>query len=75
MECAEKHLDAIKEQVVSHDDLHGFVLMNGEDVVDIMDLAGVVNAPGLLNDITQRCRVIFTNQNRLIFTQVLYCLI
>lgn len=44
--------------------------MNNESVVQVMDLAGVVNAQGLLTDVTQRCRLTLTDKNRLIFTQV-----
>ena len=44
--------------------------MEGEFAEDVIDLAGLENAPGLLNDVTQRCRLIFTNKKRLVFTQV-----
>ncbi|CAB1109107.1 unnamed protein product [Ectocarpus sp. CCAP 1310/34] len=69
IECATKHLDAIKDSVTTHDDLHEFTLMKGEKVVNALDLAGLVDAPGLFDDLTQRCRVVFTNKKRLIFTQ------
>lgn len=68
-ECALKHLDAIKPSVVSHEELHDFTLMEGEFAEDVLDLAGLENAPGLLHNITQRCRLTFTNQKRLVFTQ------
>eukprot|EP00903_Cladosiphon_okamuranus_P017476 g16096.t1 len=69
VECAGKHLGAIKDSVASHDDLYSFTLMGGEEPVKLLDLAGVENAPGLFEDVSQRCRVAFTNKNRLVFTQ------
>ena len=70
VECALKHLDAVGPSVVSHEDLHEDTLMEGEFAEDVIDLAGVENAPGAFNDVSQRCRLIFTNQKRLVFTQV-----
>ncbi|CBJ28410.1 expressed unknown protein [Ectocarpus siliculosus] len=71
IECARKHLDAIKDSVTTHDDLHQFTFMKGEKVVNALDLAGLEEAPGVFDEVTQRCRVVFTNKKRLIFTQVL----
>ncbi|CAN0407881.1 unnamed protein product, partial [Ectocarpus sp. 8 AP-2014] len=70
IECARKHLDAIKDSVTTHDDLHEFTLMKGEKVVNALDLAGLEEAPGVFDEVTQRCRVVFTSKKRLIFTQV-----
>lgn len=70
LECARKHLDAIEGNVTTHEELHGFTLMEGEKPDKVLDLAGLQNAPGLLNDVTQQCRVVFTNKQRLVFTQV-----
>lgn len=70
LECARKHLDAIKDSVVSHDELQSFILMKDERPMDTLDLAGLEDAPGVYNTLTQRCRLVFTNQNRLVFTQV-----
>lgn len=47
--------------------------MKGEEPIQELDLAGLENAPGVFDDVTQRCRVVFTNQNRLVFTQVRVC--
>eukprot|EP00903_Cladosiphon_okamuranus_P017475 g16095.t2 len=69
LECARKHLDAIKDSVTTHEQLHEFTLMEGEEPAMELNLAGLENAPGLFNDVTQQCRVAFTNKNRLIFTQ------
>ncbi|CAN0194800.1 unnamed protein product, partial [Ectocarpus sp. 12 AP-2014] len=69
IECARKHLDAIKDSVTTHDDLHEFTLMKGEKVVNALDLAGLEEAPGVFDEVTQRCRLVFTNKKRLIFTQ------
>ncbi|CAM9174696.1 unnamed protein product [Scytosiphon promiscuus] len=69
LECASNHLDAIKDSVMTHDDLYDFVLMDGEYAKKSLDLAGLEDAPGLYDDVTQRCRVVFTNENRLVFTQ------
>ena len=69
-ECVVKHLDAVGPSVVSHEDLHEYTLMEGEFAEDVIDLAGVKNAPGAFNDVSQQCRLIFTNQKRLVFTQV-----
>lgn len=55
---------------MTHDDLHSFILMEGEHPVDVLDLAGLQKAPGLYHDVTQSCRLVFTNQKRLVFTQV-----
>lgn len=68
-ECLAKHLDAINGSAISLEELQDLCLMNNESVVQVMDLAGVVNAPGLLTDVTQRCRLTLTDKNRLIFTQ------
>lgn len=73
VECAGKHLEAIKDSVATHDDLYSFTLMKGEDTVQVLDLAGLENAPGVFDDVSQRCRVAFTNKNRLVFTQVRVC--
>lgn len=64
-------MEVIKNSVATNDDLHKFVLSEGEHTEFALNLAGVENAPGLFDDVTQRCRVVFTNQKRLIFTQVL----
>ena len=67
--CAKKHLDAVSDSVVTHTDLHSFILMEGEEAIDELELAGLDNAPGVYDEVTQ-CRLIFTNENRLVFTQV-----
>ncbi|CAN0304631.1 unnamed protein product [Ectocarpus sp. 6 AP-2014] len=69
IECARKHLDAIKDSVTTHDDLHEFTLMDGERVLNVLDLAGLEEAPGVFDEVTQGCRVVFTNKKRLVFTQ------
>lgn len=56
--------------MASHDDLCSFTFMEGEEPVNVLDLAGLENAPGLFEDVSQRCRVAFTTKNRLVFTQV-----
>lgn len=61
-------MDAIQDSVTTHEDLHSFTLMQGEYAVDFLDLAGLENAPGLYIDVTQQCRVVFTNKKRLVFT-------
>ncbi|CAM9547988.1 unnamed protein product [Ectocarpus fasciculatus] len=43
--------------------------MKGEIVVNVLDLAGLEGAPGVFDEVTQRCRVVFTSKKRLIFTQ------
>ena len=70
LECARKHLEAINGSVATHEELHGFTLMEGEKPVKVLDLAGLENAPGLFDDVTQQCRVVFTSERRLVFTQV-----
>lgn len=59
--------------MASHTDLESFVLMEGEVVEEgnVLDLAGLKQAPGLYNDVSQSCRLVFTSEKRLIFTQVL----
>ncbi|CAM9445430.1 unnamed protein product [Ectocarpus sp. 6 AP-2014] len=69
VECARKHLDAIKDSVQTLDDLHDSTLMEGEHAVNVLDLAGMEDAPGLYDTVTQQCRVVFTNEKRLVFTQ------
>eukprot|EP00752_Nemacystus_decipiens_P013456 g11918.t1 len=69
LECARKHLEAIKDSVATHEELHGFTLFEDEEAVKVLDLAGLENAPGLLSDVTQQCRVVFTTKRRLVFTQ------
>lgn len=73
VECARKHLDAIKDSVQTLDDLHDSALMEGERAVNVLDLAGMEDAPGLYDDVTQQCRVVFTNEKCLVFTQVKGC--
>lgn len=70
LECARKHLEAIKDDVATLEELRDFTLMEGEDPVKVLELAGLENAPGLFDNVTQQCRLIFTNQQRLVFTQV-----
>ncbi|CBJ32136.1 hypothetical protein Esi_0309_0043 [Ectocarpus siliculosus] len=43
--------------------------MKGEHAVNVLDLAGMEDAPGLYDTVTQQCRVVFTNEKRLVFTQ------
>ncbi|CAN0419191.1 unnamed protein product, partial [Ectocarpus fasciculatus] len=69
VECARKHLDAIKDSAQTLDELHHSSLMEGERAVNVLELAGVEDAPGLYDDVTQQCRVVFTNKKRLVFTQ------
>ncbi|CAM9575121.1 unnamed protein product [Ectocarpus sp. 13 AM-2016] len=69
VECARKHLDAIKDSVQTLDELHDSALMEGEHAVNVLDLAGMEDAPGLYDIVTQQCRVVLTNKKRLIFTQ------
>lgn len=59
--------------MATHDDLYSFTFMEGEEPRHVLDLAGVENAPGVFDDVSQRCRVAFTNKNRLVFTQVSVC--
>eukprot|EP00903_Cladosiphon_okamuranus_P017480 g16100.t1 len=70
-ECARKHLGAVKHSVATHKDLHDFTLMDDERPVNELELAGVEQPPGLglTGVLTQQCRVVFTNKNRLVFTQ------
>ena len=70
VECAGKHMEAIQDSVATHDDLYSFTFMKGEDPLHVLNLAGVENAPGVFDDVSQRCRVAFTNKKRLVFTQV-----
>ncbi|CAN0192757.1 unnamed protein product [Scytosiphon promiscuus] len=70
LECATKHMDAIKDSVLTHDQVHSFVLMKDEHPINELSLAGLQHAPGAFTDLTQRCRLVFTNQKRLVFTQV-----
>lgn len=70
LDCARKHLEAIKDSVTTHEQLYGFTLMDGEVPVQVLDLAGLENAPGLYDEVTQQCRVVFTSERRLVFTQV-----
>ncbi len=55
---------------MSHDELQSFILMKDEHPMDTLELAGLEDAPGVYNTLTQRCRLVFTNQKRLVFTQV-----
>lgn len=55
---------------MTHERLHTFTLMEGEVALNTIDLAGVHNAPGLFDDVAQRCRLVLTNKKRLVFTQV-----
>ena len=70
LECARKHLDAVDDNVATHEHLHSFILVEGERPVDVLDLAGLEDAPGLFDVVTQRCRLVFTSNKRLVFTQV-----
>lgn len=70
VECGLKHLEAIKDNVTTHKELHGFTFMEGEQPMRELELAGLDNAPGLFDQVTQQCLVVFTNKNRLVFTQV-----
>lgn len=63
-------MDAIEDSVASHEELQSFILMKDESVGLTLDLAGLEQAPGLYNDVTQNCRLVFTDQKRLVFTQV-----
>lgn len=50
--------------------LQASILCNQERVMEELDLAGIANAPGIRTDITQRCRMILTDRNRIVFSQV-----
>eukprot|EP00752_Nemacystus_decipiens_P013455 g11917.t1 len=69
VECGGKHLEAIKDGVATHDELYSFTFMEDEEPLQVLDLAGVENAPGVFDDVSQRCRFAFTNKGRLVFTQ------
>lgn len=68
--CLEKHLGAIAGSIATPEELARFVLMKDEEPLNLLRLAGISNAPGLNDDVAQRCRMAFTNKGRLIFTQV-----
>lgn len=70
VECAGKHLAAIKDSVTTHDNLHQFTLAEDENTLNELELVGLMGAPGVFDDLNQRCRVAFTDRKRLIFTQV-----
>lgn len=72
-QCAKRHLEAVKDSVVTHKELHSYLFMKGEHADDVLDLAGLENAPGVYAEVTQSCRLVFTNQKRLVFTQVNAC--
>lgn len=55
---------------MTHEELHSFIFMKEEKDVDVLDLAGLENAPGVYHEVTQSCRLVFTSKNRLVFTQV-----
>lgn len=70
VEYATKHLHAIAGSVVSHENLHSFMLKEGEKPVDVMDLVGLAKALGVVHDVAQQCRMVFTDQNRVVLAQV-----
>lgn len=59
---------------MTHQTLHRYIFMEGEVPEDTLDLAGLENAPGVYDEVTQCCRLVFTNKKRLVFTQVLIAL-
>lgn len=68
--CLEKHLGAIARSIATPEELNDFVLMKDETPLHFLRLAGISDAPGLHDDVAQRCRMTFTNKGRLIYTQV-----
>ena len=70
--CAKTHLGAIDGSKMTHKTLHEYIFMEEEGPDHTLELAGIDNAPGLYSEVTQCCRLIFSNKKRLVFTQVLH---
>lgn len=70
MLCVTRHLGAVANSIATPEELDDFVLMKDETPLHFLRLAGISDAPGLQFDVAQRCRMAFTNKDRLVFTQV-----
>jgi len=70
--CLRKHLGAVRESMATPEELDAFLLGENEGPLHILRLAGVSDAPGLHQDVAQRCRMTFTTKDRLIFAQVVF---